>query len=77
MSSGDVVQEKAEITKFTSLNFSADVAMCVFTLKNSSQGTPNDDLSMSLIFGKIVDLENLLMQDQLDSIIFMGLTNKY
>ena len=47
MSSGDVVQEKAEITKIHKFEFlSADVAMCVFTLgaKFSYKGTANDDL---------------------------------
>ena len=47
MSSGDVVQEKAEITKIHKFEFlSDDVAMCVFTLgaKFSYKGTPNDDL---------------------------------
>ena len=47
MSSGDVVQEKAEITKIHKFEFlSADIAMCVFTLgaKFSYKGTPNDDV---------------------------------
>ena len=57
MSSGDVVQEKAEITKIHKFEFlSADVAMCVFTLgaKFSYKGTPNDDLpTVTSIFKKI------------------------
>ena len=47
MNSGDVVQEKAEITKIHKFEFlSSDVAMCVFTLgaKFSYKGTANDDL---------------------------------
>ena len=57
MISGDVVQEKAEITKIHKFEFlSADVAMCVFTLgaKFSYKGTPNDDLpTVTSIFKKI------------------------
>ena len=57
MSSGDVVQEKAEITKIHKFEFlAADVAMCVFTLgaKFSYKGTPNDDLpTVTSIFKKI------------------------
>jgi len=57
MSSGDVVQEKAEITKIHKFEFlSDDVAMCVFTLgaKFSYKGTPNDDLpTVTSIFKKI------------------------
>ena len=57
MNSGDVVQEKAEITKIHKFEFlSADVAMCVFTLgaKFSYKGTPNDDLpTVTSIFKKI------------------------
>ena len=57
MNSGDVVQEKAEITKIHKFEFlSADVAMCVFTLgaKFSYKGIPNDDLpTVTSIFKKI------------------------
>ena len=57
MSSGDVVQEKAEITKIHKFEFlSSDVAMCVFTLgaKFSYKGTLNDDLpTVTSIFKKI------------------------
>ena len=47
MISGDVVQEKAEITKIHRFEFLSDnVAMCIFTLgsKFSYKGTLNDDL---------------------------------
>ena len=47
MNSGDVVQEKAEITKIHRFEFLSDnVAMCIFTLgsKFRYKGTPNDDL---------------------------------
>ncbi len=47
MSSGNVVQEKAEITKIHKFEFlSADVAFCVSTLgaKFSYKGNPNDYL---------------------------------
>tara|TARA_B100001093_G_scaffold506169_1_gene564656 strand:+ start:423 stop:812 length:390 start_codon:yes stop_codon:yes gene_type:complete len=57
MSSGDVVQEKSEITKIHKFDFlSSDVAMCVFTLgsKFSYKGTPNDDFpTVTSIFKKI------------------------
>ncbi len=57
MNSGDVVQEKAEITKIHKFEFlSSEVAMCVFTLgaKFSYKGTPNDDLpTVTSIFKKI------------------------
>ena len=47
MISGDVVQEKAEITKIHRLEFLSDnVSLCIFTLgsKFTYKGTPNDDL---------------------------------
>ena len=57
MSSGDVVNEKAEITKIHKFEFlSNDVAMCIFTLgaKFTYKGTPNDDLpTVTSIFKKI------------------------
>ena len=57
MKSGDVVQEKAEITKIHRFEFlSNDVAMCVFTLgaKFTYKGTPNDDLpTVTSIFKKV------------------------
>ena len=59
MNSGDVVQEKAEITKIHRFEFlSSDVAMCVFTLgaKFTYKGTLNDDLpTVTSIFKKIGD----------------------
>ena len=57
MTSGDVVQEKAEITKIHRFEFLSDnVAMCIFTLgsKFSYRGTPNDDLpTVTSIFKKV------------------------
>ena len=57
MISGDVVQEKAEITKIHRFEFlSDDVAMCVFTLgsKFTYKGAPNDDLpTVTSIFKKV------------------------
>ena len=57
MTSGDVVQEKAEITKIHRLEFlSENVVMCIFTLgsKFSYKGKPNDDLpTVTSIFKKI------------------------
>ena len=59
MNSGDVVQEKAEITKIHRFEFlSSDVAMCVFTLgaKFTYKGTLNDDLpTVTSIFKKVGD----------------------
>ena len=60
MNSGDVVQEKAEITKIHRFEFlSIDVAMCVFTLgaKFTYKGTLNDDLpTVTSIFKKVEDI---------------------
>ena len=60
MNSGDVVQEKAEITKIHRFEFlSSDVAMCVFTLgaKFTYKGTLNDDLpTVTSIFKKVEDI---------------------
>ena len=57
MNSGDVVQEKAEITKIHRFEFLSDnVAMCIFTLgsKFKYKGTPNDDLpTVTSIFKKM------------------------
>ena len=57
MTSGDVVQEKSEITKIHRLEFLSDnVAMCIFTLgsKFSYKGKPNDDLpTVTSIFKKV------------------------
>ena len=57
MNSGDVVQEKAEITKIHRFEFLSDnVAMCIFTLgsKFSYKGTLNDDLpTVTSIFKKV------------------------
>ena len=60
MNSGDVVQDKAEITKIHRFEFlSSDVAMCVFTLgaKFTYKGTLNDDLpTVTSIFKKVEDV---------------------
>ncbi len=60
MNSGDVVQEKAEITKIHRFELlSHDVAMCVFTLgaKFTYKGTLNDDLpTVTSIFKKVGDI---------------------
>ena len=60
MNSGDVVQEKSEITKIHRFELlSSDVAMCVFTLgaKFTYKGIPNDDLpTVTSIFKKIGDV---------------------
>ena len=60
MNSGDVVQEKAEITKIHRFEFlSNNVAMCIFTLgsKFSYKGTSNDDLpTVTSIFKKVGDV---------------------
>ena len=57
MISGDVVQEKVEITKLHRLEFLSDnVAVCIFTLgsKFTYKGTPNDDLpTVTSIFKKV------------------------
>ena len=57
MTSGDVIQEKAEITKIHRFEFlSANIVMCIFTLgsKFSYKGTPNDDLpTVTSIFKKV------------------------
>ena len=57
MTSGDVVQEKAEITKIHRFEFLSDnIAMCIFTLgsKFSYKGKPNDDLpTVTSIFKKV------------------------
>ena len=59
MNSGDVVQEKAEITKIHRFEFLCkDVAMCVFTLgaKFTYKGTLNDDLpTVTSIFKRVGD----------------------
>ena len=63
MNSGDVVQEKAEITKIHRFEFlSSDVAMCVFTLgvKFPYKGNLNDDLpTITSIFINIGDIWNI------------------
>ena len=57
MTSGDVVQEKVEITKIHRLEFlSENVVMCIFTLgsKFSYKGKPNDDIpTVTSIFKKV------------------------
>ena len=58
MISGDVVQEKAEITKIHRLEILSDnVAMCIFTLgsKFTYKGIPNDDLPTVTSILKKVD----------------------
>ena len=67
MISGDLVQEKAEITKIHRLEFlSENIIMCIFTLssKFTYKGTPNDDLpSVTSIFKKVNDVWKIhLMQ---------------
>ena len=60
MNSGDVVQEKAEITKIHRFELLSDnVAMCIFTLgsKFRYKGNPNDDLpTVTSIFKKVGDV---------------------
>ena len=60
MNSGDVVQEKAEITKIHRFEFlSSNIVMCVFTLgaKFTYRGIPNDDLpTVTSIFKKVGDV---------------------
>ncbi len=57
MNSGDVIQEKAEITKIHKFELlSNNAAMCVFTLgaKFTYKGTLNDDLpTVTSIFKKV------------------------
>ena len=57
ITSGDVVQEKAEITKIHRFEFlSENIVMCIFTLgsKFSYKGIPNDDLpTVTSIFKKV------------------------
>ena len=57
MTSGDVVQEKSEITKIHRFEFlSENIVMCIFTLgsKFSYKGKPNDDLpTVTSIFKKV------------------------
>ena len=64
MISGDVVQEKAEITKIHRLEFlSNNVAMCIFTLgsKFTYKGTPNNDLpTVTSIFKKVDNIWKIL-----------------
>ena len=57
MITGDIVQEKAEITKIHRFEFlSETIVMCIFTLgsKFTYKGTPNDDLpTVTSIFKKV------------------------
>ena len=57
MISGDIVQEKAEITKIHRFEFlSETILMCIFTLgsKFTYRGTANDDLpTVTSIFKKV------------------------
>ena len=53
MITGDIVQEKAEITKIHRFEFlSENIVMCIFTLgsKFTYKGTPNDDLPTCLLY---------------------------
>ena len=56
MITGDIVQEKAEITKIHRFEFlSENIVLCIFTLgsKFTYKGTPNDDLpTFTSIFKK-------------------------
>ena len=60
MTSGDVIQEKAEITKIHRFEFlSANIVMCIFTLgsKFGYKGKPNDDLpTVTSIFKKVENI---------------------
>ena len=67
MISGDVVQEKAEITKIHRLEFlSENIVICIFTLgsKFTYKGAPNDDLpTVTSIFKKVDNIWKIyLMQ---------------
>ena len=57
MTSGDVIQEKAEITKIHRFEFlSENIVICIFTLgsKFTYKGTLNDDLpTVTSIFKKV------------------------
>ena len=57
MITGDIVQEKAEITKFHRFEFlSENIVMCIFTLgsKFTYKGESNDDLpTVTSIFKKV------------------------
>ena len=57
MTSGDVIQDKVEITKIHRFEFlSENIVMCIFTLgsKFSYKGKPNDDLpTVTSIFKKV------------------------
>jgi len=57
MISGDIVQEKSEITKIHRLEFlSENIIMCIFTLssKFTYKGTPNNDSpTVTSIFKKV------------------------
>ena len=63
MTSGDVIQDKAEITKIHRFEFlSANIVMCIFTLgsKFSYKGKPNDDLpTVTSIFKKVDNIWNI------------------
>ena len=57
MITGDIVQEKAEISKIHRLEFlSENIIMCIFALSSKFyyKGTPNDDLpTVTSIFKKV------------------------
>ena len=60
MITGDIVQEKAEISKIHRFEFlSENIVMCIFTLgsKFTYKGKPNDDLpTVTSIFKKVNDV---------------------
>ena len=67
MISGDVVQEKADITKIHRLEFLSDsIVLCLFTLRSkfTFKGTPNNDLTtVTSIFKKVDNIWKIyLMQ---------------
>ena len=68
MITGDIVQEKAEITKIHRFEFlSESVVMCIFTLgsKFTFKGTHNDDLpTVTLIFKKVKNVWKILWRQR-------------
>ena len=78
MNSGDVVQEKAEITKIHRFEFlSSDVAMCIFTLgaKFTYKGTLNDDLpTVTSIFKKVGDVWKINWLQRSSAVSYTHLT---
>ena len=68
MISGDIVQEKAEITKIHRFEFlSENIVICIFTLgsKFIYKGTPNDDLpTVTSIFKKVDNVWKIYCQNK-------------